>query len=96
MDYEEINNIQQKKFVKSRSPGDNNNDNSPIWKLILLRNTRNAYLQLTDKYLLSDYPITEEKKNIIIEYRQMLRDFININKEAISNGLEFELPPIPI
>lgn len=67
-----------------------------FWRLELLRNTRNSYLQLTDKYVLPDYPITEEKKNIIIEYRQMLRDFININKEAISNGLEFELPPIPI
>ena len=67
-----------------------------FWRLELLRNTRNSYLQLTDKYLLSDYPITEEKKNIIIEYRQMLRDFINNNEEAILNGLEVEIDPIPI
>lgn len=60
------------------------------------RNKRNSYLQLTDKYILPDFPITEEKRNIIIEYRQMLRDFINNNQEAILNGLEVEIPPIPI
>lgn len=66
------------------------------WVLFQLRNTRNAYLQLTDKYLLSDYPITDEKKEIIMNYRQYLRDFINNNEEAISNGLEVEIDPIPI
>lgn len=66
------------------------------WVLFQLRNTRNAYLQLTDKYLLSDYPITDEKKEIIMNYRQMLRDFINNNEEAILNGLEVEIDPIPI
>lgn len=59
------------------------------------RNKRNSYLQLTDKYVLPDFPITEEKRNIIIEYRQMLRDFINNNQEAILNGLEVEIPSIP-
>jgi len=66
------------------------------WVLFQLRNTRNAYLQLTDKYLLSDYPITDEKKEIIMNYRQYLRDFINNNEEAILNGLEVEIDPIPI
>jgi hypothetical protein len=66
------------------------------WRLEYKRNTRNSYLQLTDKYLLSDFPITEEKRNIIIEYRQYLRDFINNNKEDIMNEIEIPIDPIPI
>ena len=84
------------KKVKSKSPDDGNIDDPNIWRLVLLRNTRNSYLQLTDKYLLPDFPITEEKRNIIIEYRQYLRNFININTEAIMNGVEVEIQPIPI
>ena len=47
------------------------------WELFQIRNTRNAYLQLTDKYLLPDYPITPENLEIIKLYRQELRDYIN-------------------
>ncbi len=60
------------------------------------RNTRNSYLQLTDKYILTDFPISEEKRYEIIEYRQYLRNFININQEAILNGENIEILPIPI
>ena len=66
------------------------------WELFKLRNTRNAYLQLTDKYLISDYPISDEKRYEIIEYRQYLRNFINENKEGILNGVIPEILPIPI
>lgn len=38
------------------------------------RNIRNEILRETDKYLLSDYPVTAEHKQKIIEYRQFLRD----------------------
>jgi protein-arginine kinase len=65
------------------------------WELFQLRNTRNSLLQLTDKYLLSDYPISDEKRYEIIEYRQYLRNFININQEAILNGEKIEILPIP-
>jgi hypothetical protein len=65
------------------------------WELFQLRNTRNAYLQLTDKYLLSDYPISDEKRYEIIEYRQYLRNYININQEGILNGVIPEILPIP-
>ena len=65
------------------------------WDLVYLRNTRNSLLQLTDKYLLSDYPISDEKRYEIIEYRQYLRNFININQEAILNGVIPEILPIP-
>jgi hypothetical protein len=66
------------------------------WELFKLRNTRNAYLQLTDKYLISDYPISDEKRYEIIEYRQYLRNFINENKEGILNGVISVILPIPI
>ena len=66
------------------------------WQLYQLRKTRNEYLQLTDKYLLSDYPISDEKRYEIIEYRQYLRNFINENKEGILNGVIPEILPIPI
>ena len=59
------------------------------------RTCRDEYLQLTDRYLLPDYPITSENLEIIKTYRQMLRNFININKEAILNGEIIEIPPIP-
>jgi hypothetical protein len=81
--------------VRLRSPSakepynDNNRD------LVYLRNTRNSLLQLTDKYLLSDYPISDEKRYEIIEYRQYLRNFININQEGILNGVIPEILPIP-
>lgn len=39
-----------------------------------IRNLRNNYLYSTDKYLLSDFPISEEELNIIKSYRQYLRD----------------------
>jgi hypothetical protein len=65
------------------------------WRLELKRNTRNSYLQLTDKYLLSDFPISDEKRYEIIEYRQYLRNFININSSNIRLGIDVEILPIP-
>lgn len=36
---------------------------------------RNSALLATDKYMISDFPITEEQKEEIKIYRQALRDF---------------------
>ncbi len=72
------------------------NETDTSWDLVFLRNTRNSLLQLTDKYLLSDYPISDEKRYEIIEYRQYLRNFINENKEGILNGVISVILPIPI
>jgi len=94
----EANEVVAEKTAKKtsfKSPGDDNNDNKEYWDLVYLRNTRNSLLQLTDKYLLSDYPISDEKRYEIIEYRQYLRNFININQEAILNGVIPEILPIP-
>ena len=46
---------------------------------ISLKNKRNLILNETDKYMLSDYPITPENLEIIKTYRQQLRDFTNNN-----------------
>jgi len=35
---------------------------------------RNKYLRYTDKYVLPDFPLSEELKSAIITYRQLLRD----------------------
>ena len=51
------------------------------WQLYQTRLIRNGFLELTDKYLLPDYPITPENLEIIKTYRQMLREWININKD---------------
>ena len=40
-----------------------------------VRFIRNNYLEKTDKYVLKDFPISEEDKNKYIAYRQYLRDF---------------------
>ena len=50
-----------------------------ITNKISLKNKRNLILNETDKYLLSDYPITPENLEIIKTYRQNLRDFTQNN-----------------
>ena len=44
------------------------------YNLSVLRESRNAILQSTDKYLLSDYPITAEELVDMKSYRAYLRD----------------------
>ena len=59
------------------------------------RNIRNELLNRTDRYILSDYPISLEQQMIIKAYRQDLRNFINNNKERILNGEKIDFPPQP-
>ena len=59
------------------------------------RNIRNELLNKTDRYILSDYPISLEQQIIIKIYRQDLRQFINDNKEKILNGEKIEFPKQP-
>jgi hypothetical protein len=71
------------------------NEPPEYWILYYLRNTRNSLLAATDKYLLPDYPISQENLEIMKTYRQQLRDVININKEDILNGIPIEIPKPP-
>jgi hypothetical protein len=59
------------------------------------RNIRNELLNRTDRYVLSDYPISLEQQMEIKAYRQDLRNFINDNKEKILNGEKIDFPPQP-
>jgi hypothetical protein len=59
------------------------------------RNIRNELLNRTDRYFLIDYPIAYEQQIIIKNYRQELRDFINVNKEKILNGDKIDFPTQP-
>ncbi len=59
------------------------------------RNIRNELLNRTDKFILSDYPITEEQKQEIILYRQNLRSFINDFKDIILTGVIVDFPKQP-
>ena len=59
------------------------------------RNIRNELLNRTDRYVLSDYPISIEQQMEIKVYRQDLRNFINDNKEKILNGEKIDFPPQP-
>ena len=60
------------------------------------RNIRNELLNRTDRYILSDFPITDEQKQEIILYRQTLRSFINENKDKILTGVIVDFPEQPI
>ena len=59
------------------------------------RNIRNELLNRTDKYILSDYPITLEQQMKIKLYRQELREFININNDLILTGAKVDFPQQP-
>ena len=52
-----------------------NIDDIKVNTIQFLRNQRNQALKKTDIYLLSDFPISTENKELIMNYRQSLRDF---------------------
>ncbi len=51
--------------------------------LRLRREERNKLLTQSDKYLLADYPISADNLELIKQYRQQLRDYMNL--EEVSN-----------
>ena len=67
--------------------------------LIRNRNIRNGYLKRTDYFMLNDVydNLTQTQKEEIRNYRQSLREFININKDKyLIDGvpfIEFPTPP---
>ena len=58
-----------------------------------LRERRNQLLSETDKYMTIDYPISDEKRDKIKEYRQALRD-ITTKKEFPRNVVWPEKPEV--
>lgn len=69
-------------------------------QLNLYRQHRNQLLEQTDKYMLPDYPITDEKREQIKIYRQQLRDYFTrddvVNwKFTFQNQLLPDFPELP-
>jgi len=62
-----------------------------------LRKLRNAKLQESDKYMILDYPISDEVKNEIKFYRASLRDLPELlkNQQLNVNNLFQNLPVQP-
>ena len=40
-----------------------------------VRAVRNQYLEQTDKYMITDYPITDDERELYKQYRAYLRDY---------------------
>ena len=40
-----------------------------------VRSVRNHYLEQTDKYMIVDYPITDDERELYKQYREYLRDY---------------------
>ena len=40
-----------------------------------VRAVRNQYLEQTDKYMITDYPITDNERELYKKYREYLRDY---------------------
>jgi len=58
-------------------------------ELSLVRSMRDRLLLDTDKYLLSDYPISPENLIIIKQHRQTLRDYMTTVNEEMEEMPEF-------
>jgi len=54
---------------------------------------RNRLLNETDKYLISDYPITSNNLILIKQYRQELRDYMD--NSYFTSNIGFPFPPFP-
>lgn len=40
-----------------------------------VRQVRNQYLEQTDKYMIADYPVTDDERELYKQYREYLRDY---------------------
>ena len=40
-----------------------------------VRSVRNQYLEQTDKYMITDYPITDDERELYKQYREYLRTY---------------------
>ena len=61
-------------------------DDGKIFYKKMIKQQRNEILTNSDKYLLPGYPITQDKLQIIKQYRQELRDMPQ-------NNFIFPIPP---
>ena len=71
-------------------------DFSNIKNIILIRQQRDELLKASDKYLISDYPITSDNLILIKEYRHKLRDYMDLPEVINSNVALPDFPQFPI
>lgn len=55
-----------------------------------IKSYRNTELQNTDKFMIEDYPITEEEKALYKKYRTYLRDYTLLDKWWLKKPLSFD------
>ena len=55
-----------------------------------VRAVRNQYLKQTDKFMITDYPITDDERELYKQYRTYLRDYTLSENWWESNPLKFE------
>ena len=55
-----------------------------------VRAVRNQYLEQTDKFMIADYPITDDERELYKQYRTYLRDYTLPENWWESNPLKFE------
>ena len=63
-------------------------------KFSIFRNERNRLLNDSDKYLISDYPISSSNLELVKQYRQDLRNYMNL-PELINYNSNVILPNMP-
>ena len=55
-----------------------------------VRYVRNQYLEQTDKFMIADYPITDDERELYKQYRTYLRDYTLSENWWESEPLKFE------
>ena len=65
------------------------------WNVIMgKRMMRDQLLKDSDKYMLNDYPISNSNLELVKQYRQALRDYMDI-PELVNYNSNVIIPPIP-
>ena len=55
-----------------------------------VRSVRNQYLEQTDKYMIADYPITDDERELYKQYREYLRTYPECRDWYKSNPKTYE------
>ena len=71
--------------------------NNDDWITICFkRENRNQLLSSSDRYILSDYPITSNNLILIKDYRQQLRDYMDLDEvKNYNSSSNISLPELP-
>lgn len=64
------------------------------YNFVLLRNQRNELLKDSDKYLIRDYPISYSNLELVKQYRQDLRDYMDL-PQIINYNSNIAIPEMP-